>query len=678
MIVKRIKPKMRPGPARAKVLSSYCKGRSAEVQSRALETEITAVAQYLKAIRSTPGGMSSEQKKAEENANEYLQILLRSSEVMDVKMAIADRTKLFERGSMLVDYATRMDKQIEPRRVSVGGIDGISTGETFYAGVMSPHTADKEFERYAASSKRGGHPIDHYVYSWPASEQPSNEIAIEAANLALQQAGVPDDCPRIIGVHHDTDNLHIHVVLSRYRPLIDKVWSTERLIDKLHKGCRAAEVKFGFSHDNGNYVVSEKNDTKSIIKKPYQFSNLSASAREVEQRHGTLSFERFVRDYRQGIELLLARAQSWNELHTLLAENLGIGIKRHGKGYVITDLSSATKDTNCKASCGGLGGPTVEARLAAWQPASSMKELRKLAATSKYSYAAALKVHVGSVAERPTPVVEINIAARQQRTDELRVNRQDRGVICAGITAVYSTRIGDAPDASARKSIRIARDIELKKAKEKFKARELEIRDAHKILRERTAVEKGAGRKPYRDSDCTLSSYMFRVRAIFVVEIAGYKPRELPNGKIQYLLGGVPVLIDDGQRIEVKSNMKSHIRDGLRLLLERDPGAAQRGITLTGTAEFKKQAILVIAAMGLKLNYGGKEMKADFDLYEQVVTSTRKETQQIAESDTSSTNDVQQQDGEIAAVAAGEQQYAERWTEHEPSRTNQRSVLRPR
>jgi hypothetical protein len=108
------------------------------------------------------------------------------------------------------------------------------------------------------------------------------------------------------------------------------------------------------------------------------------------------------------------------------------------------------------------------------------------------------------------------------------------------------------------------------------------------------------------------------------VRLPGYHAREAVGGGIEYLAGGVRVLHDDGRRIEVSSNIKNHIKDGIELLLRRDPDARERGIAITGTPEFKLQTLKVLAEMGLSPVYAGKTAQAEFELFKSEVETQAK------------------------------------------------------
>lgn len=614
MLGHRIKPKMRAGPARAKALALYAKGRSANKQMQLVRKEISTIKRHIVELQMSGKPEPDDLK----NANEYLDVLQRSLRSIERANGVDSANILAGRGAALAEYATRMDEQLEIESVIVGGLRGISTGETFYSGVLSAHTADSEFENFSRQTKRGGHPIEHIVYSWPKDENPNNETAIAAANFALQKAGFPDACPRMIGVHRDTDNLHVHVVLSRYMPHNDKVWSCKSLIDKIHFGCRAAELEYGFKHENGNCVVRDIDGEKQIVAQTFKFSNLSDAARTVENRHGEISFERFVRDHRPLIEALLADSKNWEVLHRRLADSLGIGIKRHGKGYVITDLSGA-KDIHTKASFGGLGAPTVEARFGAWKPTQSMPALRRRACACKYSYT--MTVAPKNIAAA-TPVAAINKSIqpdmKKQKQQAIERLQSEFIVSSARVVAKYETQLATAKTPDEKRIATTKKREDLQKIKADHKIKKQNIRDEFAPIRERTAVEKKQRGSVPRDraSDNAVSSHVMRIHAIvLIVRLPGYQAREAIGGGIEYMAGGVRVLHDDGRRIEISSNIKNHIRDGIELLLRRDPDARERGITITGTDEFKRQTLKVLAEMGLKPTYAGKAAKAAFELF---------------------------------------------------------------
>lgn len=589
--------------ARAAVLYALRK-----VQGRSLEQKISTLRRELESMDSKAGG----------NAVRTLRMV---EALEELQQQLADGTLVTpDRASVLARYATNKSAVTEATWCKLAGIGGWSTGEAFFAGVASPQTADREMVRFASSTKRGGHPIEHLVASWPAHEQPTAEQMLHAANRVLELSGVPRDCPRVLAIHRDTDNLHVHIVLSRYRPAHDSVWSAPRWIDALHRSARQVEIEQGFSHDNGNSVVVEVDGVKHIVDRRYQRAQLSAEAAQYESRNLKPSFERYVRESRQEIEQVLADSRDWNAVHRLLAARLGIGLKRHGKGLAITNLGEP--EVHAKASLGGLSAPRLEALFGPWRQLGSpvaMQTLRTLAAAAPRRY------QPGDDAVTPSPTS----AAIQQKRSELRnrvmtVGEARQANRVAALQKDFERALMSAGSGADRR--RIERDF----AQRRQRALEEERRERLAALGAVDRLHAVQQRTPLQlsrlDPDAVDSNLAPRIpRAgqpallivgiqvqLLVVELPGLQGIHTEHG-IEYRRSGDTVICDDGERVHVHSELSADIADALDILVATRPEVAARGVTLTGSDEFRERAMLAVARAGLKLANPDPIMQRDFE-----------------------------------------------------------------
>lgn len=589
--------------ARAAVL--YAIGK---VPGRSLEQKISTLRRELESMDSKAGG----------NAVRMLRLV---ESLEELQQQLADGTLVTpDRASVLARYATNKSAVTEATWCDLAGIGGWSTGEAFYAGVASPQTADREMVRFASSSKRGGHPIEHLVVSWPAHEKPTSDQMLHSANRALELSGVPRDCPRVLAIHRDTDNLHVHIVLSRYRPAHDSVWSAPRWIDALHRSARQVEIEMGFSHDNGNSVVAEVDGVKHIVDRRYQRAQLSAEAAQYESRNLKSSFERYVRESRHEIERALVDSRDWNAVHRLLAARLGIGLKRHGKGLVITNLSEP--EVHAKASIGGLGAPRLESLFGPWRQLGSpvaMQTLRTLAAAAPSRYQP-------SDAVTPSPAsVAIQQKRNEVRNRVMTVGEARQANRVAALQKDFERALMSAGSGADRR--RIERDF----AQRRQRALEEERRERLAALGAVNRLHAVQQRTPLQisrlDPDAVDSNLAPRIpRAgqpallivgiqvqLLVVELPGLQGMHTEHG-IEYRRSGDTVICDDGERVHVHSEVSADIEDGLSILLATRPEVAKRGVTLTGTDEFRERAMLIIARAGLTLANTDPAMQREFAL----------------------------------------------------------------
>ncbi|MFN9529491.1 MAG: relaxase/mobilization nuclease domain-containing protein [Pseudomonadaceae bacterium] len=608
MNIKRITPRMSRTVMRARAAVLYALGK---IQGRNLEHKISTLRRELEAMDSKSGGNAVRTLRLVESLEQLQQQLVDGSLISP------------DRASVLARYATGKSAVTEATWCDIAGIGGWSTGDAFFSGVTSPQTADREMVRFASSSKRGGHPIEHLVASWPSHERPSSEQMLHAANRLLELSGVPRDCPRVLAIHRDTDNLHVHVVLSRYRPAHDSVWSAPRWIDALHRSARQVEIEQGFSHDNGNSVVVEVDGVKHIVDRRYQRAQLSAEAAQYESRNLKPSFERYVRESRHKIEQVLADSRDWNGVHRLLAARLAIGLKRHGKGFAITNLSEP--EVYAKASLGGLSAPRLESLFGPWRQLGSpvvMQTLRTLAAAAPSRYQP-----VDAVI--PSPIS----AATQQKRGELRsrvitVGEARQANRVEALQRDFERTLMSAGSGTERR--RIERDFAQRRQralKEERRERRaaLDAVDRLYAVQQRTPLQLSQLDPDAVDSDLvpripragTPALLIVGIRVqLFVVQLPGLQGIRTEQG-IEYRRGGDTVICDDGERVHVHSELSADIADALAILVATRPEIAERGVTLTGSDEFRDRAMRAIARAGLTVANADYAMQQQFSFIQE-------------------------------------------------------------
>lgn len=150
---------------------------------------------------------------------------------------------------------------------------------------------------------------------------------------------------RISAVHHDTDNLHIHVAINKIHP--------ER--HTIHEPYRAYQTM---------------GDMAAILEREYglQVTNHTGRKRGSENRADDM-------EQHAGIESLLGwikrecadqltQAHTWNDLHEVMRKN-GLELQERGNGLVITD----GRGVGVKASSvsRNLSKPNLEKRLGAFE-----------------------------------------------------------------------------------------------------------------------------------------------------------------------------------------------------------------------------------------------------------------------------------------------------------------------
>jgi hypothetical protein len=69
----------------------------------------------------------------------------------------------------------------------------------------------------AAQNSRVKDPVYHVILSWPQSEKPTDDQAFDCALHAMDAVGMGGH-QYVFAIHHDTDNVHLHMTVNRVHP----------------------------------------------------------------------------------------------------------------------------------------------------------------------------------------------------------------------------------------------------------------------------------------------------------------------------------------------------------------------------------------------------------------------------------------------------------------------------
>ncbi|MDD5112905.1 MAG: relaxase/mobilization nuclease domain-containing protein [Methylobacter sp.] len=156
----------------------------------------------------------------------------------------------------------------------------------------------------------------HLVVSFPANEQP-DAVVLKEIEVKLCDGLGYGEHQRVSVVHHDTDNLHIHIAINKIHPtrytILDPYYS-HKVLGQL---CEKLEQEYGLTQVNhkANKVGSENR------------------AMDMEHHAGVESLLGWIK--RECLEQIQA-ATSWAEIHRVMQEN-GLALKERGNGLVITN-----------------------------------------------------------------------------------------------------------------------------------------------------------------------------------------------------------------------------------------------------------------------------------------------------------------------------------------------------
>jgi len=137
---------------------------------------------------------------------------------------------------------------------NMGTID-MSASAIVNAGYLSGETIGLIAEQTASSN-----PLTHYMISWQSHEHPSNEQFQDAFNIFLKELGMSEH-QAIYGVHKNTENLHMHIIINRIHPKTLKSIEINNGYDKLagHKAIAMIEYAQCWQREkNSLFIYDEK------------------------------------------------------------------------------------------------------------------------------------------------------------------------------------------------------------------------------------------------------------------------------------------------------------------------------------------------------------------------------------------------------------------------------------
>ena len=275
------------------------------------------------------------------------------------------------RGSGLAKYIT------EPERVNQIEKCVYSEAVNFISTDLQSQAA--EMVALSQEAVKSKDPIDHWVLSWKANERPTPQQASEAAAIFIKQCGL-EDHQYIIGLHDDTENMHLHIAVNRVHPDTCKVVKINKGFDKeaAHQAIAIIEKKQGWSvEENPRYRTNDLADLviDPTTKRPQIFTagekqqQPTTQAQAMEIQTGQKSAQRI------GIENaapIIANSTTWQELHAAMAE-AGMQYQRKGSGAVVQVGTELVKASNIdrKASLSAL-----EKRLGPYQPSQVIQPIK--------------------------------------------------------------------------------------------------------------------------------------------------------------------------------------------------------------------------------------------------------------------------------------------------------------
>ena len=204
----------------------------------------------------------------------------------------------------LVQYIT--DKQGKFERVGACSITNC-IGDTI-DDVITEVLAVQQLNTRATSDK-----TYHLLVSFRPGENPDAAVLKTIEEKICSELGY-DEHQRVSVVHHDTDNIHLHIAINKIHPkklTMREPFNAYRTFAKLSK---TLEKEYGLDPDNH---ISQKSVSEG-------------RAHDMERHSG---FESLITWIRKECLHKIRNAQSWTGLHQVLSEN-GLELLERGNGFV--------------------------------------------------------------------------------------------------------------------------------------------------------------------------------------------------------------------------------------------------------------------------------------------------------------------------------------------------------
>lgn len=187
---------------------------------------------------------------------------------------------------------------------------------------LDPIWAVQEVLATQAKNQRAtGDKTYHMLISFAPGENPSPQVLREIEDRVALSIGFKEH-QRISVVHHDTDNLHIHVAINKIHPQTFNMIEPYRAYKTFAQAASELEIELGLQITNHQ---TRKNRSENL-------------ADDMEHHSGIESLINWMKRYcKEKIEA----ACSWKEIHSILAEH-GLMIRIKANGFVFCDAQGLT------------------------------------------------------------------------------------------------------------------------------------------------------------------------------------------------------------------------------------------------------------------------------------------------------------------------------------------------
>ena len=243
--------------------------------------------------------------------------------------------------------------------------------------IVDLKSASIEMNAVAMENKKCLDPAYHLILSWPEHEKPEPEAMFDAAEHAIKQLGLSEH-QYVLAIHDNTDNRHCHIAVNRVHPTTFKSQHIEWAIKTLHLAARQSEIKHGWFHDNGIYVVQldEKGQKHIVVNDQHNDGQDNPYAHSQDDVlptwHDRDGLDQWLKTtVSRKLVKALPEFQNWNGLHSWLERYDRALADTGGGGQRMTTKSAETGEIMEMAVSKGLRvlkRPELEKRWGAYTP----------------------------------------------------------------------------------------------------------------------------------------------------------------------------------------------------------------------------------------------------------------------------------------------------------------------
>ncbi|STX57429.1 TraI protein [Legionella israelensis] len=187
---------------------------------------------------------------------------------------------------------------------------------------LDPIWAVQEVLATQAKNQRAtGDKTYHMLISFAAGENPAPQVLREIEDRVALSIGFTEH-QRISVVHHDTDNLHIHVAINKIHPKTFNMIEPYRAYKTFAEVASQLEIELGLQITNHQ---TQKNRSENL-------------ADDMEHHSGIESLINWMKRHcKEKIEA----ARSWKDIHSILVEH-GLMIRAQANGFVFCNVQGMT------------------------------------------------------------------------------------------------------------------------------------------------------------------------------------------------------------------------------------------------------------------------------------------------------------------------------------------------